>query len=251
MKRLPMMLVGWALLALAYVIASLLVADPVLLPDLGAVLIATSQLFGGGGGWAHVLATVRETGIAVLLSVTAGVPLGLVVGSVPRLRTSLEPPIDWMRSIPATALFPLTLLFFGSGAQSRIAIATYGSIFPVVISTMYGAAEVDPDRLRHAHRCGLGGLGKIIHVVAWGSLASVLAGIRLAISASLVLVVVGEMFIGAQRGAGLLIVQFQTRYQTAEMFGVILVLGFVGYTLNRVFQQFESGVKEALGEGST
>lgn len=250
MRRLPAMLLGWVLLALAYGVASLLVADPVLLPNLGAVLLATSQLFGGGGGWGHVMATVREAGIAVLLSVMAGVPLGLAVGSAPRLRASLEPPIDWMRSIPATALFPLMLLFFGLGAQSRIAIATYGSVFPVVISTMYGAAGVDPDRLRHAHRCGLGGLGKIIHVVAWGSLASILAGIRLAISASLVLVVVGEMFIGAQRGAGFLIVQFQTRYQTAEMFGVIMVLGFVGYALNRVFQRVEVGVNRTFGGGS-
>jgi NitT/TauT family transport system permease protein len=88
----------------------------------------------------HVTATVGEAGIAVLLSVMAGVPLGLGVGSAPRLRASLEPPIDWMRSIPATALFPLMLLFFGLGAQSRIAIATYGSVFPVVMSTMYGAA---------------------------------------------------------------------------------------------------------------
>jgi len=245
------MLAGWALLALAYEAASLLVGDPVLLPDVGVVLVATARLFGGGGGWGHVLATVREAGVAVLLSVMVGVPLGLAVGSAPRLRASLEPPIDWMRSIPATALFPLVLLFFGLGAQSRVAIATYGSVFPVVISTMYGAAGVDPDRLRHAHRCGLGGLGKIVHVVSWGSLASVLAGIRLAISASLVLVVVGEMFIGAQRGAGFLIVQFQTRYQTAEMFGVIMVLGFVGYALNRAFHRVEISVRRTLGEAST
>jgi ABC-type nitrate/sulfonate/bicarbonate transport system permease component len=85
--------------------------------------------------------------------------------------------------------------------------------------------------------------------VAWGSLASILAGIRLAISASLVLVVVGEMFIGAQRGAGFLIVQFQTRYQTAEMFGVIMVLGFVGYALNRAFQRVEVGVNRTFGGG--
>jgi NitT/TauT family transport system permease protein len=251
MRRLPAMRVGWVLLAFAYGIASLVVADPVLLPNLASVLVATSQVFGGGGGWAHVLATVGEAGIAVLLSVMVGVPLGLAVGSVPPLRASLEPPIDWMRSIPATALFPLMLLFFGVGAQSRIAIATYGSVFPVVISTMYGAAGVDPDRLRHAHRCGFGGVGKIIHVVAWDSLASVLAGIRLAISASLVLVVVGEMFIGAQRGAGFLVVQFQTRYQTAEMFGVIIVLGFVGYALNRGFQRVEAGVSARFGGAST
>jgi hypothetical protein len=51
MRRVAEMLLGWLLLAIAYAVASLLVADPVLLPNLGAVLLATSQLFGGGGGW--------------------------------------------------------------------------------------------------------------------------------------------------------------------------------------------------------
>lgn len=243
LRRIFSVTIGWLLLALAYFAASSTVADPVLLPDLTELARATVNLVWQLEVWQHLGATLREAGVAVLFSVVIGVPVGLGVGASFSLRAALEPPIDWLRSVPATALFPVMLLFFGLGAETRIAIATYGSAFPVVIATLYGAVAVDQDRVQHARRCGIGAPGRIIHVIAWDALPSILAGVRLAISASLVLIVVGEMFIGAQEGAGFLIVFYQTRFQTAQMFGVIVILGLLGYVLNWAFQRLEAGAR--------
>jgi NitT/TauT family transport system permease protein len=190
--------------------------------------------------WTHLLATLSETAVATAVSLTIGGPVGLLLGTFQVLRRMFEAPIDGLRSIPATALFPLMLLVFGVGASTRIGIAVFGATFLSIVTVMYGAAAVDQDRLRHARRAGFSAWAMMRHIVAWEALPSLLAASRLAISASLVLVVVAEMYIGANRGLGYLVTYYQARYATPEMYAVIVLTGAAGYVANRVFKLGET-----------
>lgn len=240
LSRLLPVVIGWAFGYFVLEILSAAIGDELLFPAPHLVLLRVANLMRNFEFQLHAMTTLKETGIAVLLAVLLGSPVGLLIGSYQPLRRALESPVDWLRSIPATALFPVMLLLFGIGSYTRIGIAVYGATFTVLISAMYGAASADQDRVRHWKRAGLNALQNFRHVVFWEALASVLAGARLAISSALVLVVVGEMFIGSNRGLGFLIVFYQGRYDTSGMYAVIVITGFVGFAANRLFRLTES-----------
>lgn len=240
LKRAFLPVLGWiALFTLVEVTARLVVKDDLLLPSAAVIIEEAGSLLLEPDFYLHLRSTLNETlastGIALLL----GVPLGLLLGRSVIGRALFESVIDWLRSIPATALFPAMLLFFGLGRGTRIAIAIYAAVFSVLIPSMFGAASADEDRLRHLKRSGLNGAERVLHSVGWEAMKSMLSGLRLAISAALVLVVVGEMFIGSNAGLGFLIMRFQERYQTAEMYGAIVLVGLLGYLINRLVRFVE------------
>lgn len=232
---------GWLACLLAWqVLAVAVVRDPVLMPDSLTILAAAAATLGASDFWHHLLATFRETVAATAMSLAIGAPAGLLLGTFRSLRSMFEAPVDGLRSIPATALFPLMLLVFGVGASTRIGIAVFGATFLAIVTVMYGAAAADEDRIRHARRAGFGAWAMVHHIVVWEAMPSLLAACRLAISASLVLVVVAEMYIGAERGLGYLVTYYQARYATPEMYAVIVLTGGAGYIANRLFKLGET-----------
>lgn len=241
-KYLPV-LIGWvSFIAIFEFLSSIIIDDELLLPSLTQSLAQIFSLMTNKTFWESMTATLGDTLLSTMVAIALGVPVGLLIGRSKLVRRMFESPMDWMRSIPATALFPAFLLFFGIGAKTRIAIAIYAAIFAVIIPTIYGASSVDEDRILHVKRLGFNRVQIVIHVLLWEAMPFILTGIRLAISSALVLIVVGEMFIGANLGLGYLIVFFQQRYETSSMYACIIIVGILGYSLNRFVRFFEARI---------
>lgn len=241
-KRFPS-IGGWALLLLLLEgISTFIVQDSLLFPHVTSIALRAATLLFSAGFLTHATSTLGETMASTFLALVIGVPLGIVVGRSEFVRAVAESPIDWLRSIPATALFPVFLLILGIGSNTRIAIATYAATFAVLIPIMYGVASVDKDRIRHMQRAGMSRIQIYRHVLFWEALPSLLTGIRLGISAALVLVVVGEMFIGSSRGLGFLAIDFQQSYETTSMYASIVLIGLLGYGLNRLVRFAEGAL---------
>lgn len=100
---------------------------------------------------------------------------------------------------------------------------------------MYGVNHANPTRRMAARTMGIKGLGLFRTVILWDALPQVLVGVRTALSLALVLVVVSEMFLGGGGGLGRRIYDAQLMYRIEEMYSCIIIVGVVGYTLNRLF----------------
>ena len=97
------------------------------------------------GGLAYDLGqTVLRTGEAFLIAVAFGLPLGLLIGSSKRVYRSVEFLIDFFRSTPATALFPLFMIVFGLGDLSKIAVAAFSSVLIILFNVAYGVMNARP-----------------------------------------------------------------------------------------------------------
>ena len=101
--------------------------DPVLLPSPGDSFKAIWDGFVGGTLVRDFLITVRRTLLAFAIAVAVAVPLGIVLGSSQRLYSSVEFVIDFFRSTPASALFPLFLVILGVGEETKVAVAAFGA----------------------------------------------------------------------------------------------------------------------------
>ena len=168
-----------------------------------------------------LLGTLRRTFIAFSLSLPIGIILGVVTIKSRWINRELYFFIDFIRSIPATALIPLFLVLFGTGDISKIAVGVLSGGLVVTVSVIVGYQSLSENR-------------KII---------SIFIGARTAASLCLILVVVGEMFIGSVDGLGKIIMDRRYSDDVPTLYAAIVMTGLVGYTINMIFVFIESKIK--------
>lgn len=178
--------------------------------------------------------TLIRTLAGCAVACAIGVPLGLTMGFSDKFYEAMEIPVEFFRSIPATALFPAFMLIFGVGNISKIALAGYAAGLTLTLNSMYGVHVGKELRRRAAQTLGITGFALFRKIVFPEALPHIVAGLRVALSLSMVVVVVSEMFAGSAAGLGKRIIDAQQVYKTDEMFAAILTVGVLGFTLNRL-----------------
>lgn len=234
-------LMSWAAVSAAGLV------DPLFLPTPWTVAKALVSGLLSGQLARDLGATILRSLTGFTLSAFIGVPLGLVIGRIPRLADASQPTIDFFRSIPATALFPLFLFAFGLGDPAKIAIVIYACSLIVLVNTAYGALQVKAPRLLSATVMGASRWDLFWKIVVPESAPGIFAGLRIALSLSFVLIVVTEMFIGTTVGLGYQIINSQMVYRIPDMYAGIVLAGLVGYLGNSTLLSMERRVLHWVG----
>lgn len=185
--------------------------------------------------WATTLRTLAALGGAVSI----GLPLGLLLGRAEKLYRSVEFLIDFFRSTPATAIFPLFLLLFGVGDASKVIVAGFGALLIILFNTSYGVIQSKKQRILTAKLMGASHWQIFRLIVFWESLPQTLTGLRNAASLALVIIVVTEMFIGTDIGLGRRIIDSQIVYNIPAMYAAIIATGLIGYSMNAILLLLE------------
>lgn len=224
------------LLALWWLVSALAWMNPLFLPSIPAVGKAMMNLLSEGSIYRDAFATTYRAFVGLLISALIGIPLGLIFGVFPGLYRFVELPVDFLRSIPSSALFFLFILFFGLGDAAKIAVVVYGCSLILLVNTIYGARpsreKIDRiNMLRSFHASPW----QIFHLsILRDALPSIMAGMRICVSLSLVLVVVTEMFLSANEGLGKRIYDFYLTYRVPEMYAMLILLGLIGFGANKL-----------------
>lgn len=191
-------------------------------------------------------AMLRDAGSTLKLTISAfaiagvlGIPMGIALGSSKRLYRSVEFVIDFFRSTPATAMFPLFLLIFGIDDTSKISVAAFAAWLVLVFNVAYGVMNARQTRVLAAKVMGASRWRIFRDVMFYDSLPQTFVGIRMAVSMGLVVIIVAEMFIGSVDGMGHRIIDAQQIYDLEDMYASILVTGVIGYGLNLLFLGLE------------
>ena len=208
---------------------------PILLPTPWDTLATLVTGLAGGPLLTDFLVTVKRTLEAFLIAAVIGVPLGIVLGSNEKAYRSVEFLIDFFRSTPSSALIPLFLLIFGVSDINKVAIAAFGALLLIVFNSAYGVINARKQRVMAAKVMGASRWQIFRDVLIWESLQPTFVGLRSAISMSLVIVIVAEMFIGSDNGLGHRIIDAQQVLNVKSMYASILAAGALGYALNVLF----------------
>ena len=208
---------------------------PILLPTPWDTLATLVTGLAGGPLLTDFLVTVKRTLEAFLIAAVIGVPLGVVLGSNEKAYRSVEFLIDFFRSTPSSALIPLFLLIFGVSDINKVAIAAFGALLLIVFNSAYGVINARKQRVMAAKVMGASRWQIFRDVLIWESLQPTFVGLRSAISMSLVIVIVAEMFIGSDNGLGHRIIDAQQVLNVKRMYASILAAGALGYALNVLF----------------
>jgi ABC-type nitrate/sulfonate/bicarbonate transport system permease component len=219
-----------------------------LLPSPVDTLRDTASSIAAGKMTADFAHTMVRVGYSILIAVVAGVPIGIVLGAKAAIYRSVEFLVDFFRSTPATAMFPLFLLLFGLGDFAKIAVAAFAAWLVIVFNVAYGVMNARQTRILAARSMGASSLRIFRDVIFYETLPQTFVGLRTAVSLALVVIIVAEMFIGATDGIGHRIIDAQISYSLTEMYGSILIAGAMGYGLNLLLLMIERSLIHWTGK---
>ncbi|TNC28119.1 ABC transporter permease [Amycolatopsis alkalitolerans] len=203
------------------------------LPPPSTVLGQFFRLLGDPKFLGDAASTLLSWVIAILLATVIAVPLGILLGGLRPLRLLTGPVIEFLRPLPTVALIPLVVLLLGSGAQTKIALATFASVWPILFNTMYAFGEIDRQVLDTA-RAFRTPRTRLVYAVILPSVAPfVMTGVRLSAAVGLIVLVSTEFLSGNSIGVGQYVYFWGSSALRMDIVlaGTIFV-GLVGYLVN-------------------
>jgi sulfonate transport system permease protein len=209
-----------------------------ILPEPLAVAKAFWSLAESGELWTHVRKSLWRAVSAFLVGGSVGLAFGLLTGTSRRAELLLDTTIQMIRNIPALALIPLVILWFGIDEAAKLFLVSIGVFFPVYINTFHGIRAVDKGLIEMAKSYGLSGWPLYRDVILPGALPSILVGVRFALGLVWVLLIVSET-ISAQSGIGYMTMNAREFMQTDVVLVGILLYALLGKLADVLARQLE------------
>lgn len=208
------------------------------IPTFSEVCVSLVRLLGDAAVWVAMGQTLRATFIGLGLCVLIGVPVGLLIASHRYVVTSTRFAIDFLRTVPPLAVVPLFLLLLGPTPRMEVLLVFAVGVWPVLLQSLYGVRDVDPELLRTARSFRLPLWRRLTFVVAPAAMPSIATGIRICATLSLLLAIGTELIAGVP-GLGQEILLSQGAGVPSRMFAQILIAGALGLALSLVVSAVE------------
>lgn len=205
--------------------------NKVFLPTPEAALASLAEGLAQGDLAGHTGATVLRMGLGWGLASLLGVCVGVVIGSSAAARAWLQPTLEFIRPLPASAMLPLAIAIFGLSPTMVLFVVAFGAMWPVLLATVHGFASVHARLQEVAGALQLSRRAYVLKIALPHALPDVLAGMRLSLTVALIVAVVGEM-IASQPGLGQSILLAARAFRASELFAGVLLLGAVGFVSN-------------------
>jgi ABC-type nitrate/sulfonate/bicarbonate transport system permease component len=225
------LLVGVAIVSAWYVVSSQGIVSPIFLPGPDKAWAALVEGFGSGSLGQQTLATVERMLYGWVLASLCGIGLGALIGSSRRARAYLAPMIEFIRPLPASAMIPVGIAFFGLTSSMVLGVVAFGSVWPTLLATIHGFGAVEPRLAEVGRILRFSRLEFIFKVALPSAMPDILAAMRLGLTIALVLSVVAEI-LAFQGGLGSHILEASRSYRSAELFAGVIVLGMIGLVSN-------------------
>ena len=204
------------------------------------VAAAAWKLSESGELWLHVKVSSARALSGLAIGGGLGLLLGLLTGSVRVAETLLDSSIQMVRNIPALALIPLVILWFGIDESAKLFLIAVSVFFPIYLNTFHGIRNVDPGLIEMGRSYGLNRWQLYTQVILPGALSSILVGLRFSLGLMWVILIVAET-ISAQAGIGYLTMNAREFLQTdIVLVGILLyaLLGKLADLFARALEQY-------------
>jgi NitT/TauT family transport system permease protein len=217
-------------------------ANPVFLPAPHEVARGFYRLFTrapqlSGDQWFHesVAHSLRVIFWGFFWSCLIGVPLGLLAGTFSAASKLLEPPIDFVRYMPAPVFGALMVAIFGLADAPKVAIIFIGTFFQMVLIVANTTRRLDRSLLEAAQTLGAGRGQLVRHVIVPGVLPQLYTDLRILLGWAWTYLIVAEL-IGAKSGVTAFIAT-QSRYFNFDLvYAAIIVIGVIGLVTDQTLQ---------------
>lgn len=204
------------------------------IPTLKALLAATQE----SRFWISVFASLKRIVIGIFIAGSLGIPIGIILGFYPRLRSLSYSPVQFIRMISPLSWMPIALLVF-TGFESAVCfLIVMATICPIILNTTIGVLNINPRWIKMALNQGADNFQLIRTIVLPASLPYMLTSIRLALGVAWIVLVPAE-FLGVSSGLGYLINDARDTMEYDKLMAMIMAIGILGFMLDRIIQKIQ------------
>ena len=201
--------------------------NPAVLASPQQVLSAAWQLWQSGQLQSAIGVSVLRALLGLAFGVSAGLVFGVVTGFSRLGEELLDSPLQLLRALPFLSLVPLFMVWFGIGDVARVVLIAVATAFPMYVSTAGGVRNVDARLVEAMRTFGLSRWALVREVVLPSALPSLLSGLRLSMTLSVIALIAAEE-INTTNGIGYLMTQAQTFSRTDILTVCVLIYGLMG-----------------------
>ncbi len=198
-----------------------------------------------GIGW-NLLISLRRVAIGYIAASLIAVPLGILIGMSRVAMKAFNPYIQLLKPVSPLAWLPLGLYLLRDSEKTGIFIILISSIWPTLINTAFGVANVNPEYLDVAKTLGTSRMRTIFKVIIPAALPSIVSGLRISMGISWLVIVAAEMLLGT--GLGYFIWNEWNNLYIPNIIVAIIIIGIVGLILDTVFGALQQVI--SFGRGS-
>jgi NitT/TauT family transport system permease protein len=219
-------LVGVSALVLWQALVSLKLLDPFFVSRPSDIARRIAAWIGAGTLWPHLIVTLEEALLGLVVGAVLGIGLGFVFARSPMVARVFDPYIKMLNAIPRVVLAPLFLLWFGLGIWSKVALAVTLVFFVMFFSTYQGVRDASQVLIDNVRMLGASERQLVRHVLVPSALTWIFSSLHTSLGFAMVGAVVGE-YLGSTRGLGYVISQAEGTFDTTGVFAGMTILGVV------------------------
>jgi ABC-type nitrate/sulfonate/bicarbonate transport system, permease component len=172
------------------------------------------------------------------LAFVCSIPVAFLMGWYPKVRSIVEPWIQFFRTIPPIALIPLVILAMGLGESPKYTIIFLAAFLVMVVTIYQGIKEVDKTLIKAAYTVGASDRNIFWDIMIPASFPFILVGARLGMAASLTTLIAAELT-GTTFGLGARIQGAQQFMDTSIVLLGIITIGIIGFVLDKILLLIE------------
>jgi ABC-type nitrate/sulfonate/bicarbonate transport system permease component len=183
-------------------------------------------------------ATLITFALAIVLACVIGGLLGVLLGRSRAARRALGPTLEFCRGLPPPVIVPVAVLLLGYVQSLKLVIVVLVAVWPILLNTASATAGLSELLVEMSHTLRLGRFASLYKIVVPSAVPAFLVGVRSAVPLAIIITLLVEMLTSLP-GIGSLIVISQRQFHSAEVYGLLIVVGLIGFAINAVFVTIE------------
>jgi NitT/TauT family transport system permease protein len=192
--------------------------------------------------WRHAAKTGEAFGTAVLISIVAGIAIGLWLGLRRFAGDVADPILSTLYSIPKITLYPIILLVFGLGISAKVAFGVIHGVFPIAIFTMNAVRNVAPIYYRTARMMRLSFMTTAVTIMTPAALPEILTGVRIGVALTLLGTLIGELF-ASTSGIGFSLIRAMDVHAVVDILALTTLIFAFAVSINACLHFVERWVR--------
>lgn len=223
-------------------LASGTIVRPFFISSPTAVVGALAEWIESGELWFHGQFTLLATFLGYVSGSLAAIAIAWPLGLMPRAYRISEPYFLIAYSVPAVAMGPIFILWFGLGLTPKVVLAAYFVFFIVFVNTVTGFQQVPQGMVNVTRVLGASRVALLRTVILPSALPYILAALRITLPAAMIGAVVGE-FIASNRGIGYLTRAAAAEYSTAGVIAGVVVMSAIVLTMTLLLRPLGNALR--------
>jgi NitT/TauT family transport system permease protein len=195
----------------------------IILPAPSTIWEALYSLLGNEFFYENFRTTMTEMVIGLGLGVGGGLVLGILTALLPLARRIIMPYAVVVESMPKIVLAPLTLVWFGYGISSKVALIILIVFFPVYLNTMTGLANSSEEERWLLKAMRANRRQTFVRLLLPNALPNIFVGLKQALVGAFIGAIVSE-FVGARAGLGVLVKTYNEQLRVDYVYAVVIVM---------------------------